>query len=95
MDHHPVAAPENTAREKTLPIIISMKKLLITLLILLPVLWTSAQDTARVATEPVATGLRANGKIYVVLAVALTILTGLIIYLVSLDRKISNLEKNG
>jgi hypothetical protein len=72
-----------------------MKKLLITLLILLPVLWASAQDTTHAAiTDPVATGLRANGKIYVVLAVALTILTGLILYVVSLDRKISKLEKN-
>lgn len=72
-----------------------MKKLLITGFILLPALWASAQDSTHVAgTDPVATGLRANGKIYVVLAVALTILIGLIIYLVSLDRKISKLEKN-
>jgi hypothetical protein len=95
MDHHPVAAPEITAREKILPIIISMKKLLISLFILLPALWASAQDTTQVATQSVGTGLRANGKIYVVLAVALTILTGLILYVVSLDRKISKLEKNG
>lgn len=37
--------------------------------------------------------MRANGKIYVVVAVCLTILTGLIIYLVSLDRKINRIEK--
>ncbi|MBI2729783.1 MAG: CcmD family protein [Sphingobacteriales bacterium] len=38
--------------------------------------------------------LYSNGKIYVVVAVLVTILTGLILYLVSLDRKISRLEKN-
>jgi len=38
--------------------------------------------------------MRDNGKIYVVIAVMLTILAGLILYLVRLDRKISKLEKN-
>ncbi len=37
--------------------------------------------------------MRSNGKIYVVAAVLLTILLGLIIYLVRLDRKMSRLEK--
>ena len=37
-------------------------------------------------------GLRADGKIYVVMAVVITILTGLIIYLIRLDRKITRLE---
>ncbi len=37
--------------------------------------------------------MRSNGKIYVVIAVILTILAGLILYLVRLDRKISKLEK--
>ena len=50
-----------------------------------------AQDTS--ASEPVASGLRSEGKIYVVVAVVVTILTGVVIYLVSLDRKISKLEK--
>jgi hypothetical protein len=36
--------------------------------------------------------MRSNGKIYVVLAVILTIFTGIIIYLIRLDRKISKLE---
>lgn len=35
-----------------------------------------------------------NGKIYVVIAVMLTILAGLVLYLVRLDRKISKLEKD-
>ena len=37
--------------------------------------------------------MRSNGKIYVVAAVILTIFTGIIIYLIRLDRKISRLEK--
>ena len=40
-----------------------------------------------------ADGMRSNGKIYVVMAVCITILTGLIIYLISIDRKISKIEK--
>ncbi len=38
--------------------------------------------------------MRSNGRIYVVVAVVLTILVGLILYLLRLDRKISKLEKN-
>jgi Na+/alanine symporter len=38
--------------------------------------------------------MRSNGRIYVVIAVMVTILTGLIIYLIRLDRKISKLEKS-
>lgn len=40
-----------------------------------------------------ATGLRADGKIWVVMAVCITILTGLLLYVIILDRKISKLEK--
>lgn len=40
-----------------------------------------------------ADAMKANGRIYVVVAVLLTILTGIIIYLVRLDRKLSRLEK--
>jgi hypothetical protein len=38
--------------------------------------------------------MQENGKIYVVIAVMLTILAGLVLYLVRLDRKISKLEKD-
>ena len=38
--------------------------------------------------------LRSNGMIYVVLAVVLIILIGLILYMVRVDRKISKLEKD-
>jgi len=37
--------------------------------------------------------LRQDGKIYVVVAVLVTVLGGILIYLVSLDRKVSKLEK--
>ena len=40
-----------------------------------------------------ADAMRSNGKIYVVVAVCLTILIGLFIYVFLIDRKISKLEK--
>jgi len=46
-------------------------------------------------TVEMADKMRSEGKIYVVIAVILTILTGLILYLVRLDRKISRLEQSG
>jgi tetrahydromethanopterin S-methyltransferase subunit D len=48
-----------------------------------------AQDTK----PEMADVMRSNGKIYVVVAVCLTILIGLFIYVFLLDRKISRLEK--
>ena len=38
--------------------------------------------------------MRSNGKIYVVVAVCLTILVGLFLYVLSIDRKISKIEKD-
>ncbi len=49
----------------------------------------SAQETIEMADK-----MRSEGKIYVVVAVIAIILTGLFIYLFSIDRKISRLEKN-
>ncbi len=40
-----------------------------------------------------ADGMRANGKIYVVVLVLVTILAGILFYVVRLDRKIGKLEK--
>ena len=37
--------------------------------------------------------MRSNGKIYVVVAVCLTILIGLFLYVYSVDKKISKIEK--
>ncbi len=44
------------------------------------------------AKPQMADAMRSNGKIYVVVAVCLTILLGLFIYVYSVDRKISKLE---
>ena len=40
-----------------------------------------------------ADGLRQSGKIYVVVAAVVIIVAGLLFYLISLDRKVSKLEK--
>lgn len=66
-------------------------KYLISIFFFLLSFCTYAQDTTGV--KEASTGLRADGKIYVVVAVVVTILLGLILYLVSLDRKISRIEK--
>ena len=50
-----------------------------------------AQDVVKVE---MADAMRANGKIYVVVAVCVTILTGLFIYVFLLDRKMTRFEKN-
>ena len=39
--------------------------------------------------------MRSNGKIYIVVAVCLTILIGLFIYVWNVDRKIGKMEKEG
>lgn len=38
--------------------------------------------------------MRSNGKIYVVVAVIVTIFAGILLYLIRLDRKLTKLEKN-
>ena len=68
-----------------------MKQLIVTLFVLFVRLVANAQDT--VTNAPKATGLNAGNKIYVVLAVAVTILVGLFLYVIRLDRKITRLEK--
>ncbi len=51
-----------------------------------------AQQGGNEAIE-MADGMRASGKIYVVVLVVTVILTGLILYLIRLDKKVSKLEK--
>jgi len=65
-----------------------MKKVFSVTLITFFTLFVNAQGTT------MADRMKENGKIYVVIAVMLTILAGLVLYLIRLDRKISNLEKN-
>ena len=70
-----------------------MKQLIVTLIVLFVQILAKAQDsTNHVGQTP--TGLNAGNKIYVVLAVAVTILIGLFLYVIRLDRKISKLEKS-
>lgn len=51
------------------------------------------KNTTYVVVPEMYDKLKKNGKIYVVVAVCLTILIGLFIYIFLLDRKISRLEK--
>jgi predicted transporter len=69
-----------------------MKKLTGLFFLLIVTIITQAQD----GTKKVEMGdlMRSNGRIYVVVAVMLTILIGLVLYVVRLDRKISKLEKD-
>jgi CcmD family protein len=67
-----------------------MKKLLTLLLPLLAPLLMMAQEKPNVEMADL---MRSNGRIYVVVAVMLTILIGLVLYVVRLDKKISRLEK--
>jgi hypothetical protein len=62
------------------------------LMLCLPALATMAQEGANAPVE-MADAMRQNGKIYVVIAVILTILAGLIAYVVRIDRKLTRLEK--
>jgi Na+/H+ antiporter NhaC len=66
----------------------SLKKIMLLLPVLLTTLVSQAQEKVEMADT-----MRSNGRIYVVIAVIVTILLGLILYVVRLDRKISKLEK--
>lgn len=55
-------------------------------------LFTMAQS-AEAERKYTAFDMRSNGKIYVLTACILVIMIGLILYMVRLDRKISQLEK--
>ncbi|MBC7849345.1 MAG: CcmD family protein [Chitinophagaceae bacterium] len=71
-----------------------MKRILFTLLSLFITFVAFSQNDQVIPKTDPALGLRADGKIWVVMAVCLTILAGLFIYVISIDRKISRLEKN-
>jgi multisubunit Na+/H+ antiporter MnhB subunit len=68
-----------------------LKQISFLILLLLGSVALRAQDPA--GRSGFDTMMRSNGRIYVVVAVIVTILLGLILYLVRLDRKISKLEK--
>ena len=60
---------------------------------LLAVLLVSVIGFAQDKKIEMADLMRSNGRIYVVVAVVLTILIGLILYVFRLDRKMTRLEK--
>ena len=70
-----------------------MNKIVLRLLLCVFGCVLSAACFAQDAKPEMADVMRTNGKIYVVVAVCLTILIGLFIYVFLLDRKISRLEK--
>lgn len=65
-----------------------MNKLFLICLFMLMSTMSWAQEKVEMADV-----MRSNGKIYTVVAVCLTILIGLFIYVFLIDRKISKLEK--
>jgi len=65
------------------------KSLLLVFMANVCIITAQAQDTAANANTDV---MRSNGKIYVVMAVVATIVTGLFAYVYSIDKKISKLE---
>lgn len=67
-------------------------KYFLTLLTLLACL-TSQVALAQTPSTTMADQMRSDGRIYVVIAVLLTILAGLVLYLVRLEKKIKTLEK--
>jgi CcmD family protein len=71
-----------------------MKKVFPTLLILfINLVLISISSAAQTDQPEMADAMRSNGKIYVVMAVCLVILLGLVGYVIRIDRKLSRLEK--
>ncbi len=67
-----------------------MKRLLMLIIALFFNALVYAQETS---TVEMADGLRSSGKIYVVVASIAVIFFGIVFYLVTLDRRLSKLEK--
>jgi hypothetical protein len=67
-----------------------IKRMFLLLNVLFAQFFVFAQDEK----VEMADSFRSNGKIYVVVAVILTIFAGIIFYLVRLDKKISKIEKD-
>lgn len=65
-----------------------LKKIVLLFVLLLTTIISFAQEKTEMADT-----MRSNGRIYVVVAVVTTILAGLILYMVRLDRKMTRLEK--
>ena len=70
-----------------------MKKLFTSMVVLLFVFVCCLSANAQTHVAANTDIMRSNGKIYVVMAVVVTIVTGLFLYVFSIDKKISKLEK--
>lgn len=68
----------------------SLKRIVLMLICMINAVALFAQGT----DVKMADTMRSNGRIYVVVAVVLTILIGLILYVIRIDRKLSKLEKD-
>lgn len=64
-----------------------MKRIILTFFCVLATILSYSQDVE------MADGLRSEGKIYVVVGVLVTIFAGIILYLILIDRKVSDMEK--
>ena len=65
-----------------------MKKIMLLFALLITTFVSFGQEKVKMADF-----MRSNGRIFVVVLVVVTILSGLILYVARLDRKISKLEK--
>ncbi|MFT3681726.1 MAG: CcmD family protein [Ferruginibacter sp.] len=72
-----------------------MKRSIVKIFFLLMMLFSASVSFAQEKEVEMADGMRSNGKIYIVVAVCLTILIGLFLYVWNIDRKVSRLEKDG
>jgi hypothetical protein len=79
-----------SSNKRKLSKVLGNRKSFLSLLILL--FFTISSFGGQSQEVPMADGMRAEGKIYVVVAIVLLILSGLIGYLFFLDKKVSKLE---
>jgi len=71
-----------------------MKRLKANILSLITIILTQTNALGQVKEKvEMADNFRADGKIYVVLAIILVILAGLFFYLIRIDRKVTKLEE--
>jgi hypothetical protein len=79
-----------SSNKRTLSKVLGNRKSFLSLSVLL--FFTISSFGGQSQEVPMADGMRAEGKIYVVVAIVLLILSGLIGYLFFLDKKVSKLE---
>jgi CcmD family protein len=88
MDYYPENTPRITERKKD-----DAMRMFQKIMLLLVAMTTTTILFAQDKSTEMADTMRSNGRIYVVVAVVLTILIGLVLYIVRLDKKITKLEK--